>query len=138
MFEGHPKTEDFEIFLRGTSRSLHRATNVQVLRHLLTRCTTCWEHMDALGWSRERVARLLKPAMEVSRGSLPAAAASYDYSGAFGAVEKAVSAFLTPEQIPAEIPVQQILAELAVMEESAQITRVRSGGLYAAPPVIRA
>ena len=138
MFEGHPKAEDFELFLRGTSRSIHRATNAHVLRHLLSRCAVCGEHLDAMGWSRERVARLLQPAVEVSRDTALAATGAYDYSGAFGAVEKAVSAFLAPEQISTETPVQQILAELAGLEESAQIRRVKSGEIYAAPAVIRA
>jgi tetratricopeptide (TPR) repeat protein len=138
MFEGHPKTEDFELFLKGTSRSSHQATNAYVLRHLLSRCAVCREHLDAMGWSRERVARLLQPAAEVSQDIAPAATGSYDYSGAFGAVEKAVSAFLAPERISTEMPVQKILAGLEALEESAQIERVRSGGIYAAPPVIRA
>ena len=138
MFAGHPKTEDFELFLKGTSRSLHRETNAQMLRHLLSRCAVCREHLDAMGWSRERVARLLQPAVEVSRDTAPAATGSYDYSAAFGAVEQAVSAFLAPEQISTEIPVQQILAELEALAANAQIERVKSGGIYAAPPVIRA
>ncbi len=137
MFEGHPKTEDFELFLRGASRSLHRATNAHVLHHLLSQCAVCREHLDAMGWNRVRVARLLQPAVEISRDTAPAVTGAYDYSGAFGAVEKAVSAFLAPERT-AETTVQQILAELVELEPSAQIERVRSGGVYAAPLVIRA
>jgi tetratricopeptide (TPR) repeat protein len=91
-----------------------------------------------MGWNRQRIVRLLQPAAAVSRDTAPAATGAYDYSGAFGVAEKAVSAFLAPEQISTEVPVQQILAELAALEGSAQIARVRSGGLYAAPPVIRA
>jgi len=138
MIEGHPKTDDFELFLMGASRSSHPATKAQVLRHLLSGCAVCQEHLDAMGWSRQRIARLLQPAVEVSRGSMPAAAASYDYSGAFGAAEKAVSAFLAPEQVSTEIPVQQILAELEALEEGARIGTVKSGGIYTSPPVIRA
>src|SRR5436305_10583793 len=109
MFEGHPNTEDFELFLRGTSRSLHRATSAPVLHHLLSRCAVCREHLDALGWSRERAARLLRPAVEVSEDTAPAATGACDYSGAFSAAERAVSAFLAPEQISTEIPCQEIL-----------------------------
>ncbi len=138
MFESHPKTDDFELFLKGASRSGHRAANAQVLRHLLSQCAICQEHLDAMGWSRQRIARLLQPAVEASRGRIPAAAASYDYSGAFGVAEKAVSAFLAPEQTSTEIPVQQILAELEALEENERIGKVRSGGVYTSPPVIRA
>lgn len=138
MFEGHPKTKDFELFLKGTSRSLHRASNAQVLRHLLSRCTVCREHLDAMGWSWERTARLLQPAVEVSRDSVTVTAGSYDYSGAFSAVEKAVSAFLAPERISTDVPVQQILDELEGLDQSARLERMRSGEIYAAPPVIRA
>jgi tetratricopeptide (TPR) repeat protein len=137
MFEGHPKAEDFELFLRGASRSAHRAANAQVLRHLLSRCAPCREHLDALGWGRERIARLLQPAVEASRDTAPLSTEAYDYSKAFSATEEAVSAFLAPERIP-EIPLQQILAELERLETSARIERVRSGGIYASPPVIRA
>ena len=138
MFEGHPRTEDFELFLRGASRSLDRATNAHVLRHLLRQCVACREHLEAMGWSRERIARLLQPAAEVSRDIAPTETGACDYSGAFGAAEKAVSAFLAPEPISTNTPVQQIVAELEALEESAQTARVRSGGLYAAPPVVRA
>lgn len=138
MFDGHPKTDDFELFLRGASRSSHRAANAQVLRHLLSGCAVCQEHLDAMGWSRQRIVRLLQPAVEVFRDTSPAAMGAYDYSDAFGAAEKAVSAFLAPEQISAEISVQQILAELEALEESARIGRVKSGGIYTSPPVIRA
>src|SRR3954447_7676428 len=138
MLEGHPKTADFELFLRGDSRLSHRAANAQVLRHLLSGCAVCQEHLDAMGWNRQRIVRLLQPAAAVSRDTAPAATGAYDYSGAFGVAEKAVSAFLAPEQIATEFPVQQMLAELEALEESARIGKVKSGGIYTSPPVIRA
>jgi tetratricopeptide (TPR) repeat protein len=138
MIEGHPKTDDFELFLKGASRLSHRAANAQVLRHLLSGCAVCQEHLDAMGWNRQRIVRLLQPAAAVSRDTAPAAMGAYDYSGAFDAAEKVVSAFLAPEQISTEIPVQQILAELEALEESTRTERVKSGGIYASPPVIRA
>jgi tetratricopeptide (TPR) repeat protein len=143
MFADHPSTEDFEKFLRSSSRSIYRAANAQVMRHLLSDCTACRDRLNAMGWSQARLANLLHPVADSSRPGegfstpSPAEAETHDYSRAFAAVERRVSAFLAPESHPMEKSVDLLLAELADLPASEQIERISGGGPYSTPPVIR-
>ena len=110
MLENHPNAEDFEGFLRGTSRSSHRARNAQVMRHLLSDCSACRDHLDTLGWTRQRLVRLLQPPVESGSPETPASP-GYDYSNAFAVAERSVSAFLAPEPQVSERSTTSLLAE---------------------------
>lgn len=139
MSAGHPSTEDFELFLRGTSRSARSARGTQVMRHLLGRCTECRERLAASGWSQERLSRLFQLPADPSLPGAPfVGAQAYDYSHAFAMAGEAVSAFLAPEQILPETRARELVEELASLPGPEQTQRVRSGGLYASPAVIRA
>jgi tetratricopeptide (TPR) repeat protein len=142
MLEDHPNAEEFEIFLRGTSRPVRHALNANVIRHLLSRCAVCRDHLRAVGWSEGSWARQFRLIMDNSRLeekiSMPAMEPeAYDYSRAFASAERAVSAFLTPESDPSERPGDLLFAELADLPASEQIERIRAGGPYATPTVIR-
>src|SRR5215216_3643827 len=98
MFEGHPSKEEFLTFLRGAPLSGGRTRTAQVTRHLLSDCAVCRNDLTLMGWSKERLTRLIQPpAKDASpEGAL---GTTYDYSAAFAAAERSVSAFLAPERL---------------------------------------
>ncbi|MFL6259460.1 MAG: hypothetical protein ACJ76Y_07095 [Thermoanaerobaculia bacterium] len=135
MLEDHPSVADFEVFLRGTSRSSRHARNPRVLRHLMAECAVCRDRLSAMGWSGPRLVRLIQPAAEgeAREKTVPAC----DYSAAFATANRAVSEFLTPE--PAESkPPALLLADLEPMAASERLRRVGEGGPFATPGVVRA
>ncbi|HEV2846546.1 MAG TPA: tetratricopeptide repeat protein [Thermoanaerobaculia bacterium] len=138
MSESHPSAEDFEGFLRSSSPPAHRR-NGQVLRHLLMECRVCRERLREMGWSPQRLARLLRPAAERERPWEETAATSgYDYSGAFAVAERSLSAFLAREEPFGETSVEPLLAELDILESQEQAQYVDRDGRFAAPAVVRA
>ena len=133
MFEDHPSAEDFEGFLRGTSRSGRQAQNARVLRHLLSDCAFCRDRLNATGWSRQRLARLIQPRAEGE--SQEATAPAYDYSGAFAAADRAVTEFLHVE-LQEDQPAA-LLAELESLPPADRRQRVGAGGPFATPGMVR-
>jgi len=136
MFEDHPSAEDFEGFLRGTSRSVHPKRNAQVMRHLLDDCADCRGRLSAMGWSKQRFNRLLQ--LRPDRQPEAETAPAYDYSRAFAAADLAVSAFLTPEPQVVEAPTAVLLAELESLPARDGIQRVGERGSFSTPGVVRA
>jgi tetratricopeptide (TPR) repeat protein len=134
MLEDHPSVEDFEVFLRGTSRSRRHPRNPRMLRHLLHECAVCRDRLSAMGWSGTRLVRLIQPVSE--REPQYTAALAYDYSAAFAAADRAVSEFLTPEPRDAKLSAL-LLAELDSGTASDRLRRVGEGGPFAAPGVVR-
>jgi tetratricopeptide (TPR) repeat protein len=134
MLEGHPSVEDFEVFLRGTSRSDRHTRNPRILRHLLAECAVCRDRLKTMGWSGQRLVSLIQPgtADETRKQTAPA----YDYSAAFTAASRAVSEFLTPEPQSSK-PVDLLLAELEPLAASERLRRVGEGGPFATPGVVR-
>lgn len=110
MLMEHPTTEDFEGFLQGTSRPGSAPRKARVLRHLLADCSVCHRQLQAIGWSTERLERLLS--LSAHRGGETEVRSSYDYSRAFAAAEQNINAFFA-EGRPAESTPEELLAELA-------------------------
>lgn len=140
MLSKHPSAEDLKEFLRGASRSTAHGRSPQVIRHLLSGCATCRDHLTRLGWGSRRLARLAEPVMADTQGDASPgreAATGYDYSRAFAAAERAVSAFLTPERQGTELPAA-VLAELDSRPADERVRQVSTGGPYADPAVIKA
>jgi tetratricopeptide (TPR) repeat protein len=135
MFQDHPSTEDFEGFLRGTSRPVRHARNTQVMRHLLSDCGDCRDRLSTMGWSRQRLARLLQLRAEDDPVETEAAPA-YDYSHAFARVDRAVSALLTPDPQAGDTP-DVLLAELTSLSAEDRVRQVSLGGTFCTPGVIR-
>lgn len=136
MFEVHPSIEDFESLLRGTSRPARHAGHVRVIRHLLGDCAPCREQLTAMGWSKERLSRLIQVAAGEDVTPEQIANPAYDYSRAFARVNGSVSAFLAPE--PATLADAQLLLEdLEALPAGERLERVKSGGLFAAPALVR-
>lgn len=106
----HPTTEDFEGFLQGTSRPGSAPRKARVLRHLLADCSICHRQLRAIGWSTERLERLLS--LSARHGEGAEVQSSYDYSRAFAAAERNIDAFFA-EGRPVESTPEELLAELA-------------------------
>ncbi|HEY0512988.1 MAG TPA: hypothetical protein VGH73_13850 [Thermoanaerobaculia bacterium] len=111
------------------------------MRHLLSGCAVCRDHLGAMGWNQVGSTFLLQPKADGFQSgegtSTPSVAETYDYGQAFAAAERAVSAFLTPEQ-PGKVSVPLLVAELAELPAGEQIRRVAAGGPYASPALARA
>jgi tetratricopeptide (TPR) repeat protein len=135
MIDDHPSVEDFEAFLRGTSRSGRYTRNPRVMRHLLSECAVCRDRLSTMGWSGTRLARLVQPVTSGEPQS-PAAPA-HDYSAAFAAADRAVAEFLTPGPQDSK-PSALLLAELESLAASDRLRRVGEGGPFATPGVVRA
>jgi tetratricopeptide (TPR) repeat protein len=99
MHPDHPSVQDWEGFLKSPSRPGHTARNAKILRHLLASCTACRDRLQAMGWSGDRLVRLVylpggKTARSAERTN------GYDYSRAFARTEEAVSDFLAEAPQP--------------------------------------
>jgi tetratricopeptide (TPR) repeat protein len=137
MLSDHPSLEDFAGFLHGTMHWAPHRRNTQVMHHLLADCTVCRERLRLMSWDSRRLARLLRPAAEAACGEEISSLAmnGCDYGPAFAAAERAVSAFLAPEDGKAEVPAS--LAELDGIPVEDRIRRVTAGGSFATPGFIQ-
>lgn len=134
MFEDHPSGSELESFLKNASGTAARERNAQVVRHLLFECAVCRGSLRAMGWDGKRLARLIQP---VEKETPSPAANGFDYSRAFAAAERTLSAFLTPDHPEAETPAG-VLARLAGLPEGEQIRQVKAGGSFSAPGIVKA
>src|SRR5689334_12215858 len=134
MSNHHPTPAELEVFLRDATRTA-ATSSALVVRHLLAGCRQCRERLDAMGWERKRLERLLQLRSSVEDAASPAARA-YDYSQAFAGAERALGAYFAPEQ-PAEVPVAELRAELTPLSPQEQIRRVGTDPRFAAPELVR-
>src|SRR6185295_502355 len=132
MFSTHPKLEDLEGLLCGTSRSFSQANKALVVRHLLSDCPVCRERLITLHRDSPRLTQLLRSEREEGLAERPAIQASngYDYRHAFSAAARAVSALLAPEDQDAGSPLG-VLAELDVLPAEEMVRRVSTEGRFA-------
>ncbi len=135
MSQDHPSAEDFEGFLRGAPRPARQSRNAQVMRHLLSDCADCRSRLSAMGWSPQRLTRLLQLRAEDDPAEVETAPA-YDYSRAFSRADQAVSALLTPDLPTGEAP-DILLAELASLSAEDRVRQVGMGETFTTPGVIR-
>lgn len=133
MFEQHPGDEELEGFLRGTPAPGGPAHNAQILRHLLAGCATCRDRLTLMGWSQQRLSRLVQLS---PLEALPeeAATKAYDYGKAFAAAERSVLAFLAPEQ-PAAVSAPSLLAQLEALPVDERIAKVNDAP-FTAPALV--
>src|SRR5262245_21647643 len=138
MFSNHPSMEELRRFTRGIFQPIYppQAGTSRLLRHLLAECPACLERLSALSWDSQPLVRLLRPETEEAFAER-ALTEGYDYSKAFAAAERAVSAFLAPECQGAESP-SVVLAELKSLPAEEQIRKVSNGGRFADPEVVHA
>jgi tetratricopeptide (TPR) repeat protein len=136
MFGVHPSIEDFENLLRGSSRSARHAGDARIIRHLLGECVPCRERLTTMGWSKERLGSLIQAAASAEASPEQIVRPAYDYSRAFAQANQAVSAFLAPEPAMVE-NAQSLLADLDALTAGERLERVKSGGPFTAPALVR-
>jgi tetratricopeptide (TPR) repeat protein len=132
MFTHHPSHADLEVFLRDATR-VAAETNSLVVRHLLAGCRACREHLDSLGWERQRLERLLQlrpRPLEDSDANI-----GFDYSQAFAGAERALEAFFAQGR-PAEISADELRAELSSLTAEEQVRRVGTDRRFANPELV--
>jgi tetratricopeptide (TPR) repeat protein len=134
MLTSHPTAEDFEGFLRTTTRPGAAARNAVVMRHLLADCGTCRDQLSAMGWDDRRLERLLYlPGAEPFENDRQS---RYDYSAAFAKAERAYEALLD-EVLPAEQPLEKLWAELDSLPAAEQMRLVTREPRFQHPEMIR-
>jgi tetratricopeptide (TPR) repeat protein len=136
MTEVHPSAKNFEDFLRGAAKSARQAADPQVIRHLLGDCETCRERLNDLGWSKERLGRLLTISVDDEALWDGLAKPAYDYSSAFARVDEAIAAFLTVEPKLDGVTAPMLLEELAALPAGERGERAKTER-FAKPDLVR-
>lgn len=110
VLQNHPSEQDLALFLHGSPPP---GGSTQVVRHLLAGCGECRRRLAAIGWSRDRLERLVRlpRAQESENEDRQPRAGGLDYDRAFVRAETTLSAFLDRGR-PVEQPPQALLAEL--------------------------
>jgi tetratricopeptide (TPR) repeat protein len=140
MLQDHPTIEDLEGFLQDASRRGHSARNAKVLRHLLADCRACHGRLEAAGWPKSRLERLvyLPGGMQEGESGFQQAGTTlgYNYDRAFARAEQAVEEFLAVAPPPALLPVQ-LLQELDQRPYEAQLSLVEEDERFAVPQLVQ-
>src|SRR3954451_637389 len=139
MFQDHPTPDDWEGFLRNAFQPGRAARNALVLRHLLASCRICRGRLEAMGWSMNRLERLvyLPGRKLVDEGAAASSGeASYNYDQAFARTASVVGELLIAAP-PLRIPTDQLLAELDQLPREAQIALVEEDERFAVPQLVQ-
>jgi tetratricopeptide (TPR) repeat protein len=137
MFEEHPTVEELDRFLRKATQAGGATRKGQVVRHLLGNCAYCREHLNTMGWSRERLENLLELPTTDSWNlaeEWPAVGA-YDYGKAFAQAEYGLSAFLAASA-PIEIDLDSVLAEVNALPPDEQVRLVSTEKRFACTQLV--
>lgn len=132
MLSDHPTAGDLQEFLTKPRNCL---CSEAVVRHLLADCPVCRDQLARLGWSKQRVARLLSLTKPEDH-SLPSPAARYNYDRAFNKAEATLSAFIS-EGRPVDEPPPEILAELLPISLGGPITALSRENQAQVPHLVR-
>lgn len=123
MLSNHPDAQDFESFLRSTSRSENAARNTQVMRHLLASCSVCHERLASMGWNGKRLERILQaPGLGSFEGDQPLASV-HDYGKAFLRASRSVDAFFANGSLSKALP-QDLMTEISSFSIDEQKWRI--------------
>jgi tetratricopeptide (TPR) repeat protein len=138
MLRDHPTVEEFKAFLRDASQPGSAARNSRILRHLLAGCASCRNRLQAMGWSPERLDRLvfLPSAFQVMKGVSEMVRNGYNYDSAFTKAERVVTCFLGSEPLPAEPP-ERLLAEMDRLSLLEQEIAVQEQERFAIPQLVQ-
>jgi hypothetical protein len=138
MLRNHPTVEDFDLFLKKAARSGNSTRNALILRHLLTNCSVCRDRLQLMGWSQERLDRLvhLPGGAPEDREDTLQARSGYSYDNAFAKAEQAVSRFLAPDPLPTE-PAENLMAELDRYPLEEQVRLVEEEARFATPQLVQ-
>ena len=108
----HLTPDDLESLLNSGFRSRHNEKSTTLTRHIIAACPVCLQ-----------LVRRAAAARDPRR---------YDYTAAFAAAEKALADFLAKGRPPLAPP-EELLAELAEMQEAEQLQRVANDHRFAHP-----
>jgi len=140
MLQDHPTIEELDGFLQDASRRGHSARNAKVLRHLLADCRACHGRLEAAGWPKSRLERLvyLPGGMHQGESGLQQTGTSnaYNYDRAFARVEQAVEEFLTVPP-PSALSPEQLLKELDQVRHEGRFTLVEEDERFATPQLVQ-
>jgi tetratricopeptide (TPR) repeat protein len=133
----HPTTRDLRDFLQDASRQGFAARNARILRHLLADCQTCRGNLDAMGWTKSRLARLvyLPGGLRELVRDHRVQASGYDYDQAFSRAEQSVDDFLSTGPVPRSSP-EQLLKELDQHSRETQLSLVEEDERFAIPQLV--
>jgi len=131
--DGHPNAEDFECLLQRSPRPSNAERNASVVRHLLAGCEVCRTTLRGLRGAQALFSRMFD--LPDTIGGAKSPASHYSYEWAFARADRALRSHLT-QASPPEWPQEQ-LAKLANLPEGEQIRRVRAGGPFADPEIVR-
>src|SRR3982750_4442642 len=135
MFQDHPTPDDWEGFLRAAPQPGRAARNALVLRHLLASCRICRGRLEAMGWSMDRLERLVYlPGGKLAGGSGASSPNQihYNYDRAFAQAESSVDELLTTAPLSPE-PVEKLLAQLDRVSREAQLALINEEEQFAVP-----
>ncbi|HYO13434.1 MAG TPA: tetratricopeptide repeat protein [Thermoanaerobaculia bacterium] len=138
MLRDHPTVEELKGFIRDASRPGNAVRNARILRHLLAGCPVCRDQLQVMGWSPERLDRLvfLPGAFSGLRDDSKVAQNGYNYDSAFERAETAVTRFLASEPVPVEPP-EQLLAALDRISFPEQDKAVQEQDRFASPQLVQ-
>lgn len=134
MLQEHPTAEELESFLRDACRQGYAARNTRILRHLLAACPACRGRLQAMGWTSNRLERLVHLPGEAS--GREAEVNDYCYDSAFAKTEQAVEAFLTAAP-PSLVAPELLLAELDGRQHGDQLSLVEEEERFANPRLVQ-
>jgi tetratricopeptide (TPR) repeat protein len=136
MLQDHPTIEDLEGFLRNASRLGHAARNARILRHLLGECRSCHDQLTAMGWSGNRLERLVHiPGRTDGSASWRERNTGYNYDRAFSLAEQVIEEFLVTAPPPSILP-EILLAEIDRVPADRQLDLVEEDERFAVPQLV--
>lgn len=135
MLQSHPSVEHLRIFLKGCLRSIDSDANKRVVQHLLADCQVCHQQILALGWTGNRLDRLIHvPGTGIER-ALPAPPAVHDYDQAFRKTERSLSALLSVRPSPG-VFVDELMADLQSAAPAEQVRMAAEESRFAYPQLV--
>lgn len=136
MYQEHPVSEDLERFLKDASHSADSAQKAFLVRHLLAECTTCRARLHEMGWSDDRLERLLSLPTADESASPALEIQTYNYDRTFSNSDRMLGEFLATDR-PLEQPLEDLLSELQAFPENEQRRRAEKEARFANPQLVR-
>jgi tetratricopeptide (TPR) repeat protein len=139
MFNDHPTKQDFEGFFRRASEPKKTARTTELIRHLLAECPSCLAQLETMGWSGERMERLVfmprLPSEDVAPEPGMSVGGSYDYSSAFAKAERQLEQLFAADLVYGTEPAA-LFAKLALLSPAEQIVQATNEEIFASPGLV--
>ena len=137
MWEGHPTIDDFKALFRSIAPGRALRPD-EVALHFLTGCSSCRNRLRDAGWNDGRLDRLFWLSKEDVRRAAETEPPweGYDYSSAFAAAERTLTAYFGHDK-PLAVPCAQLVATLLRLPAGEQIRQATEDPFFAHPEVVR-